>query len=338
VVEALELGNEPELYDSFPFYSVGHRAVTGRPRDHYTLRAFMDDFARFSSVMPQVPIAGPTIGGPGWLRHLEEFLTEEPQVRLVTVHRYPLQSCFVKPTSPVYPTIARLLSPESSTGLAGGFRPVLAVARARGLPVRIDELNSVSCGADPSVSYTFASALWVLETMFEMARVGVGGVSIHTFPGAGYGLFELRHVGDRWTASVAPEYYGLSMFQTAAPPGSRLLRVEASGQAFVRAWATKGRDGLIRVVVLDTDPARAAVLAVRVPDAQGEARVERLLAPGLSARGGVSLGGQSFNASGILTGSRRASAVAPSGGRYLVRVPAASAALVTIGSSAPSSG
>jgi hypothetical protein len=338
VVDALELGNEPELYDSFAFYRVNHRAVTGRPRNHYKLSDFMDDFALFSSAMPPVTIAGPTIGGPGWLRHLNEFLAREPQVQLITVHRYPLQNCFAKRGSPAYPTVARLLAPESSTGLAEGFRPVLGIARARGLPVRIDELNSVSCGADPSVSYTFASALWVLETMFEMARTGVDGVNIHTFPGAGYELFTLRQVANRWTASVAPEYYGLAMFQAAAPAGSRLLRIAVSGRAPVRAWATRGRDGRTRIVVLDADPARAAVVAVRLPGAVSAASLERLQAAGLAARGGVTLNGQTYNGAGMLSGRRHVVGVSPDDGRYVIRVPAASAALLTIASSAPSSG
>jgi hypothetical protein len=337
-VAALELGNEPELYDSFAFYRVNDRAVTGRPRNRYSLRDFIDDFALFSSVMPHAAIAGPTIGGPGWLKHLTEFLDNESRVRLITVHRYPLQSCFAKPSSPAYPTVARLLAPASSTGLANGFRTVLAIARARGLPVRIDELNSVSCGADPSVSYTFASALWVIEAMFEMARTGVAGVNIHTFPGAGYELFKLRQTGGRWSASVAPEYYGLAMFQLAAPPGSQQLRVGVSGRSPVREWATKGLDGRTRVVMVDADPAHAAVVAVRVPGVRGAATLERLRGPGLSARGGASLGGQSFNGAAVLSGRRQVDAVSPAGGRYLVRLPAGSAALLTLGSSAVRSG
>jgi hypothetical protein len=327
-VAALELGNEPELYDSFPWYRLDHHGVTGRPRNQYTLSAFIDDFALFSAVMPpQVTIAGPTIGGPGWLRHLTRFLADEPRVGLVTVHRYPLQNCFVKASSPVYPTIARLLAPGSSTGLADGFAPLVAIARARQVPIRIDELNSISCGPLPSVSYTFASALWVLETMFEMARVGVGGVNIHTFPGAGYELFRLR----RGQASVAPEYYGLLLFQAAAPAGARLLKVALAGRSPVRAWATLGPDGRTRVVLVDDDPARAAVVGLRVPGARGNARLERLRAPGLAAQGGVIVGGQRFGLDGRLTGRRHVFSVTPGGGRYVVRVPAASAALVTFG-------
>jgi hypothetical protein len=329
-VLALELGNEPELYDSFPWYRIDHHGVTGRPRNRYTLAAFIEDFALFSSVMPHVAIAGPTIGGPGWLRHLTEFLAEEPRMGMITVHRYPLQSCFVKPGSNAYPTVARLLAPSSSTGLANGFAPFVAIARAHGLPIRIDELNSVSCGADPSVSYTFGSALWVLEAMFEMARVGVDAVNIHTFPGAGYELFKLA----RGAASVAPEYYGLLLFSEAAPPGARLLRVSRAARAPVRAWATRDSAGQVRVALVDADPSRATVVGLRVPGARGAATVMRMIGPGLAAAGRLTLGGQWIDSTGTLAGHRRAVAVAERGGRYVVRLPAASAALVTFGSSA----
>ena len=75
--------------------------------------------------------------------------------------------------------------------------------------MRIDELNSVSCGAVPEVSNTFASALWALNTLFEMARVGIRGVNIHTFPGAGYELFRLHRTTAGWAAQVAPEEHEL---------------------------------------------------------------------------------------------------------------------------------
>jgi hypothetical protein len=334
-IRALELGNEPELYNSFPWYRVHHHGVTARPRGHYTLGDFTQEFAQFASVMPSVTIAGPTIGGPGWLKHLSQWLSDEPRVGLVTVHRYPLQSCFVKPSSPVYPTIARLLAPAASTGLADGFAPMIQIAHAHGLPIRIDELNSVSCGADPSVSYTFGAALWAVEALFEMDRIGAGGVNVHTFPGAGYELFKLSRADGRWRVSVSPEYYGLLLFAQAAPPGSRLLGVEWSGGergAAARAWAVRQPNGLVRLVLINPDPARAGVLALRVPQAGGStATVWRLRAPGLAAASGVTLAGQSFDSSGTLSGRLQADRVAPADGRYVVRLPPASAALVTFG-------
>src|SRR5205807_5734988 len=135
---------------------------------------------------------------------------------------YPLNRCFVKPASPRYPTIRHLLSTAASSGFVARIRPYAAIAHAHGVPFRVDEMNSVACGGKRGVSDTFASALWALDTLLEMARIGADGVNIHTFPGAVYGLFSFAHRGGRWSAHVRPEYYGLMMFARAAPPGAQL--------------------------------------------------------------------------------------------------------------------
>ena len=207
------------------------------------------------------------------------------------------------------------------------------MAHARGLGLRIDELNSVSCGADPSVSKTFASALWVLDTLFEMVRVGVHGVNIHTFPGAGYELFELRHVDRRWRATVEPEYYGLMLFARAAPAGSRLLRVDGAAAGDVHTWATGAVGGTIRITMVNSG-SRARRLSLAIADERLDpGRLEWLTAPGVRAHGGVRLGGQSFASptlSGLLAGRPSFSSVAPVDGRYAVSVPADSAALLVL--------
>ena len=174
----------------------------------------------------------------------------------------------------MHPSLPHLMATAATTGLADSFRRDVAAAHAHRLPLRVDEINSVSCGADRAVSHTFASSLWAVDAMFELARVGVDGVNVHTFPGAGYELFRIARHGGRWSAAVAPEYYGLILFARAAPPGSRLLRV--SGRA----------------------------------------------------------GGQSFGEvtdTGDLTGARDVESVNATSGRYVVHLPAASAALLTTG-------
>jgi len=222
-VQALELGNEPELYGSFAWYRTpdGH-GVTARSRG-YDFAAFTSDFTNYAAALPRITLAGPAFGEFAWTPNLAQFLSSEPRVGVVSLHRYPLQSCFTSRRSTRYPTIEHLLSAAASTGLAESFAPYAAIAHGRGLPLRIDELNTVSCGADPAISKTFASALWALDTLFEMARVGIDGVNVHTFPGAGYELFTFSHAEGRWRASIAPEYYGLLMFAQAAPPGSVMI-------------------------------------------------------------------------------------------------------------------
>ena len=94
-------------------------------------------------------------------------------------------------------------------GLAQSILPALATARAHHLKVRVDEMNSVTCGGTPGVSDTFASALWVLETLFALDHAGVSGVNIHMFPTASYAPFSIQELEGTWQAIVHPEYYGL---------------------------------------------------------------------------------------------------------------------------------
>jgi hypothetical protein len=331
-IQSFELGNEPELYAVFPWYrAIGGRKVTGR-RSTYGFSAFVRDFGAFAHALSPIPLAGPTISGPSWMRRLDEFLAAEPGVGLVTLHRYPLQLCFVSRRSSRYPTIANLLSTSASTGLADGFTRYVAIAHSRGLALRIDEFNTVSCGADTAVSRTFASALWALDALFEMARIGVDGVNIHTFPGAGYALFDFSRVNGKWRAAVAPEYYGLLMFTQAAPPGSQLLRVAGVHTGPAKIWATRASDGQIRVVLINKDASHQLVAVLRVP-MTGTATLERLEAPGITAAENVTLGGRGFGSwsdSGLLRGPPRPTSLTTTDGTLVVNVPGGSAALLTL--------
>ena len=326
-VEAFELGNEPSLYPIFPYYRTRDgRKVTGRPSS-YNFDAYLRDFSTIAGQLPAHALAAPSAGAPGWLPQLGRLLDAEPRVRIAAVHHYPLQLCLTKPSSPRYPSLAHLLAPSASTGFAREFAGAVATAHARHRPLVIDELNSVSCGADRPVSQSFAAALWALDTLFALDRVGVDGVYMHTFPGAGYELFTLRRSAGVWTARISPEYYGLIMFAAAAPAGSRLLAV--SSAAGLRLWATLGSDHRVRVLVINPDPAKDRAVSLAVAGANGAATVERLLAPSLQATSGATLGGQSFGGDGRLHGTHQVEQATPVAGRYAVSVPAGSAALVT---------
>ncbi len=329
-VQALELGNEPALYGTFAWYHLADgTGVPGRPHN-YNFDSFTSDFQRFAQVLPRFPLAGPSAGSSAWTQYIPQFLKAEPRVGLVTVHGYPLQLCFIPRFSPRFPSISNLLAPSSSTGLANRFAQSARIAHAHHLQLRIDEINSVSCGADPSVSKTFGSALWALDAMFELVRAGVDGVNIHTFPGAGYELFELTQSGGRWRARVEPEYYGLLAFAQAAPPRSRLLPIAGPQDATLKSWATRAPDGTIHVALIDKGSS-PRLIALRLPG-QFSASIERLTAPGLTTRTGVTLGGRSFGAettTGLLNGRAGTARVPRVRGWYVVRLGPASAAVLT---------
>jgi hypothetical protein len=333
-VAGLELGNEPELYSSFAWYRTrAGRAVYGRARG-YDLSSLERDFAHIAATLPSVPLAGPAIGGQSWIRYTSRFAAAEPALRIVTVHRYPLQGCRLPAASSLRPTIPRLLSPLSTTQLANRLSGYAAIAHRLDLTFRVDELNSVSCGGTRGVSDTFASALWALDTLFSLAHAGVDGVNVHTFAGAVYAPFSFTHTGVRWLGSVTPEYYGLLMFTRAAPPGSRILPMTGQVPPGVSTWATRAQGGTTRILLLN-DGSRRRVVALRSPitSANARARLDRLLAPSIAATHGITLGGQSFGthtATGLLAGRRRAEIVRPDEGSYAVALPGASAALLTV--------
>ena len=196
-IGGLELGNEPELYGGLAWYELDGHRFYGRPHN-YDFRDFVSDFTRISGALKGAPLAGPNIGSPHWFKYLGPFLRDEPRVKMATLHRYPLKRC----SASARLTIGELLAQSSSRGLANTVRRWVGVAHAHHVPVRIDEMNAVSCGGDPGVSNVFASALWSVDALFEMARVGVDGVNIHTRPDVSGELFSFTQKHGTWRAEM----------------------------------------------------------------------------------------------------------------------------------------
>jgi hypothetical protein len=332
-IAALEIGNEPEQYSTRWYQTADGQNVPGRPPG-YDLRAYTRQFSLLTPLLPHLPLAGPATGNVVWLSHVSRLLAAERRLRTVTFHRYPLNNCVTDPSDPRYPTIAHLLSLRASRGPMAGVGLYIGIVHAHGAIFRVDELGPVTCGGRHGVSDTFSSALWVLDALFEMARRGVDGVNVHVRPGAPPNqLFSFRHVQGRWVGSVRPEYYGLLMFMSAAPPGSRLLRINTSRGGTVRAWATRTRDGRLRVVLINESSTIGRPAMVLLPGRPHRATLERLKAPGAAATSGVTLGGQTFGSqtSGALSGRVTITTLRPRGpGRYELRLGPASAAMLAV--------
>ncbi len=281
---------------------------------------------------PDAPLAGPAFSGLSWLTGLDGFLRIQRRLAVVTFHRYPLRACLSDATAPGYASIPNLLLDSSSAGLARGVAPYTAVAHAHGLPFRLDELNSAACSGKKGVSDTFASALWVLDTLFNMAAVGVDGVNFHTLPGAAYEPFTFTQHGSTWSAFVHPLYYGALAFSRAFPPGARLLNV-AAPTGPVKIWATQGLDGRIRIALINKSLDTPASVQLTLPgDSSVPLSSESLTAPGVASTNGVTFGGQTFGdetSTGMLPGAPTATPVTATAGTYAVNVPAASATLLS---------
>lgn len=348
LIDAFEVGNEPQLYPQLPWYrtATGVREV-GRPRT-YTLTDYGKEFATVAHALPHTALAGPAVGH-SWVDQLRPFISTAPGLKLVTFHAYAInrtgaafrgRNCSTPMSDLSHPTISALLAPFAGDGLTRELPPLVALAHRHGEKFRIDELNAITCAGMPGVSDTFASALWATNALFAIAQAGVDGVNVHTWRGSAGKLFGFTQTGNQWSATVRPEYYGLLMFELAAPAGSRLLPTAQSVGSLVDAWATRGRDNATRILFINHSLRQSQAIRFKAPG-QTAGQVARvrpaqltwLRAPGASATTGVTLGCQSFDpatTTGMLAGPACPGTLTPHTGTYALTVPAASAALVTI--------
>jgi hypothetical protein len=331
-----EIGNEPDIYNhTYWQAATAGRSWTGRRLPTaVTAAAYVRDFRVYARVLravaPHVPLAGPALARPevhtAWIARLIDG--DRSLLGVVSVHRYPYAAC-VGRRAPGFPTIARLLSPRATTGMARSLLPAARLAHAAGLPLRLTELNSVTCGGRPGVSNTFATALWAPDALFSLVRAGVNAVNLHVRADTVNSPFAITARGLR----ARPLLYGLALFARMLGPDARLVRpVTHPGRGTdLSVWAVRvgpARPGVLRVLLIDKG-VRSLRVSLRVPSG-GSATVQRLLAPSAAATSGVTLAGRRLGADGRWHGPLVAPALGAGPSGYTVGVPARSAALVTV--------
>ncbi len=304
-IAGFEVGNEPDIYD----HRYWARAISAAGADADALPAtlsastYIYEFHAYQSALsqiaPDVPLIGPVVANPNRnLSWISTFLAGPHEgLGIVSVHRYPYSACARK-SSRSYPTIARVLSENASTGVARSVEPAVRLAHRAGLPLRLTELNSVTCGGIPGVSNTFATALWAPDALFELLRAHVDGVNIHVRQNAINAAFLLGSRG----LQARPLLYGMALFARSLGPGAQLIaaHVQARPSLHFKAWAVRLRGAVLHVVLIDKGPHPVRV-DLRVPGV-GPAQVERLLAPSVRSRWNVTLDGQRIASNGRWVG------------------------------------
>ena len=332
-IAAFEIGNEPDIYSRAGWLSsIIGRAALVRPLPRALtatdyVRDFLADARALDQAAPGTPLAGPALARPqvdaGWIAPLEAAARRD--LAMVTVHRYPFSAC-AAPGTGAYPTIGRILSPAASAGLAGGLRAAVAAAHDADLPLRVTELNSVTCGGRPGVSNTFATALWAPSTLFALLRAGVDSADIHVRANTINAPFALTRHG----LVARPLLYGLVLFARALGRDARLVDTGLSARRGldVSAWSVRVGPRTLHVVVVNRGM-RSVRLALHLP-ARGVAFIQRLIAPTAASTGLVTFAGQRLDAAGRWTGHLAIGRITPRRGRYTVDVRRRSAALISV--------
>jgi hypothetical protein len=328
-----EIGNEPDIYSRWQWLAqLGRgREAAALPR-RLSAGTYLNDFRSYARalarVAPHVPLVAPALANPavdvGWLGGL--IAGAHPGLGLVSVHRYPYSAC-VRRRSASYPSIQRVLSDNATVGLARSVAPAIRLAQHAHLPIRLTELNSVTCGGLRGVSDTFATALWAPDALFQLVKAGVDGANIHVRAFTANAAFVITRRG----LLARPLLYGMILFARSLGPGARLVpaRLSSSHRSLhLKVWAVRVGTNAWHVLLISKG-AQGTRVELRLP-AVGPASVQRLQAPMVSARAGMTLAGQDLDPAASWRGRFASQTVARQRGGYSVTVPRFSAALVTV--------
>jgi hypothetical protein len=319
LVLALEIGNEPNLYRSKP-PQVGLRPAKYN-YDQYRkeLESYHQEILK---KLPRAPLAGPTTTRfCDWLpKFVKDF---KDQTALVTSHGYALSGSETNQQSVWFASVENLMRPQKDKEEV--WLPKLEAAKAAGLSFRLDEYNTCTSGGRVGVSDVFASALWNLDFMLEIAAHGAAGVNVHGGFGARPGYSPLSYRDNHYVAN--PIYYSMLMFHQAAR--GQLVTVDCQSAANFVAHAVQGDDRKLRIVLINKDLKQTVVASVVTGVPHTKATVMRLSAPSATATEGVTLAGSAVAKDG--TWSPQPGAPVPCvNGKCEVTMPAASAALLTL--------
>ncbi len=332
-IVGLEIGNEPDIYDrTFWIGSLAWGRRGGPLPARLTAGAYQRDFQSYARrlrlIAPAVPLIGPALANPksdvSWIARL--LYARHPGLGMISIHHYALSACAPR-RAVSYPTIARVLSERASAGAALSVARAIRLSHAAGMPIRMTELNSVTCGGLRGVSNSFATALWAPDALFELLRAGIDGVNIHV---RAYAINAPFVLGSRGLVA-RPLLYGMLMFARTLGADAHLLRLhtEAPASVHLKAWAVTLKGRILHVLLIDKGK-RGARVALHLP-ATAPAHVERLLAPSVRATTGVTLAGQRLSPSGAWVGPRTVQRVTPGPHGYELTVPAGSEALLSVG-------
>ncbi len=329
----VEVGNEPDHYGRQPWLdrqivAASEARISRHWTRGYTPLDYERDYRAYAyalkAAVRRVAIGGPEIASPSvrWLEPLVGLGRLAPA--FVSAHRYASSSCWPK-TSPRHPSIALLLSERVSAGLAASLRHMIAFASSHGIPLRVSELGSISCGGTPGVANAFATALWAPDVLFELLQAGVNGVNWHLRPYAPNAPFALTAAG----IEPRPALYGLAIFAQVTGGLHAVLdqcTVNAPG-LHIKAWAVGHRRQ--RTVLVINKGRRTAAVTVPAGTARS-ASLARLTAPSAAATRGVRYAGRWIGSDGRWHGRQRIVKIPVRGGVVRVIVPGASAVVITL--------
>ncbi len=293
--------------------------------------------AAINAVAPQARFCGPgTISG-NWSTAYARAFAHADLVKLVTQHNYTGGSAYKVTNNPAG-AIDKMLSPAWQESYEKAWNSFVPVAKESGIPYRLEEANNFFNGGAKDVSDTFAAALWGLDYLYWWAGHDATGVNFHTgdFVAAGERNTPCRYAVF-WSApdgyAVHPLGYAVKAFSLGSQ--GRLVPATLStnnDNVNLAAYAVVGSQKELYVTLINKDhgaAARDAIVTIAPTQPYRRAKITRLAANQITDTTGVTLGGAEITDTAAWKGKWETVSAAE-GGRFVVNIPAASAAVIRL--------
>ena len=310
----IEIGNEPDEYGIPGHFFAGN----------WTFEDYLARWNMFRSAIlqaaPTVAITGPAVAGGNhittWTLPFGQAATAS-EITLLTQHYYRASG------GSLLATAAFLISLDSQ--LTGELTALNAGSQQLGIPYRIGECNSFYNGGAPGVSNSYASSLWVIDFLFDVALGGGSGVNMH---GGGRSPGYTPIADDSGgVIEVRPEYYGLLLFSLAGP-GTLLETQLSAGTVDATAYAVRTAGGGLNLVVVNKDTLQNMILTIATGQNIQLATLQTMTGASLAATSGVTIQGAVVNLDGSFFPAS-AGTLTTSGTQTTCFIPALTAALIS---------
>ncbi len=287
---------------------------------------------------PEAKFCGPSTspGHESWARDFANEFGSHGPLAFIAQHDYPGGDA--RRATNVVAARDKILSPAMDAHYAKFASVFVPAAISNNLPYRLEEANSFYDGGAADVSDTFAAALWALNYQWWWAAHGASGINFHTGDKVAardenkpcrYAAF--------WTSpqgyNVHPIGYALKMFSLGGQGRLLPATVGNADNLNLAVYATAADGKTVFVTLINKehgDHARAAEVVLNPGLAGASAQVLFLTAPNgdVAAKSGVTLGNAEIQDDATWKGKWAALAEPTAAGRFSLKLPAASAALV----------
>lgn len=285
-LQSFQIGNEVDLHGN---YKTSYNDFQSYYADYMAYKAAI------RKALPKAQFSGPDVAGNiNWLRSFAQ--KQAPDIKLLTIHYY--RTGATRPDA----TIPNLLMQDDKWN--DELYQLEQVADKSHVPFRINEVNSFYGGGKPGVSNTFASALWSLDYMFDLASYGCEGINLETdINQLGWISHYSPIVHDaKGHCSVRPEYYGMLAFSLAGK--GNLVKLHLKKDLInLTAYATEttDKDGSLWVAIINKDLLHDADVEISLSEKYKAATLFLLKAPSVESTNQATLSNAEVAADGKWT-------------------------------------